>query len=202
MIFINRRNSRNNNNNIHSSKNLNNSNGIMPILHIKPHVVEKEIVPIVKKERVKEMLWGEPTWFLFHTLAEKIKDEYFQALKNDLVSFIKKICNNLPCPDCAQHASRYVNGVNFDAITTKKQLVVLLFNFHNEINRRKSYEVFEFTDIDKYKNAITINIVKNFFYHFGKKSYSVRLDINGNQRTLLLKSFKEWLENHDHCFNE
>lgn len=201
MIFINRRNNRNNN--INTSKNLNDSNGgIMPMLHIKQPIVNKEIKPIIKKERVKEMLWGEPTWFLFHTLAEKIKEEYFPSLKNDLFSFIKKICNNLPCPDCAQHATQYVNGINFDAINTKKQLVVLLFNFHNEVNRRKDYELFDFHDIDKYKNAITINIVKNFFYQFGKKSYSVRLDVNGHQRSLLLKSFKEWLEKHHYCFEE
>jgi hypothetical protein len=198
MIFINRRNSRNtNNNNIQT-----NNNSIMPIVHIRPPVVSNDVKPIIKKERVKEMLWGEPTWFLFHTLAEKTKDNYFPTIKNELFSFIKKICNNLPCPECAQHASRYVNGVNFDAINTKKQLVVFLFNFHNEVNRRKDYEAFEFTDIDKYKNAITINIVKNFFYHFGKKSYSVRLDINGHQRSLLLKDLKEWLEKHTHCFEE
>ena len=110
MIFINRRNSRNtNNNNIQT-----NNNSIMPIVHIRPPVVSNDVKPIIKKERVKEMLWGEPTWFLFHTLAEKTKDNYFPTIKNELFSFIKKICNNLPCPECAQHASRYVNGVNFD----------------------------------------------------------------------------------------
>jgi len=161
----------------------------------------KIIKPIIKPH-VKEMLWGEPTWFLFHTLAEKIKEEYYNNLKSELIGFIKNICSNLPCPDCAQHATRYVNGVNFSAINTKEQLKVFFYTFHNEVNKRKDYEIFKFPDIDKYKNAVTINIIKNFFYHFSKKSYSVRLDINGHQRYLLLNDFRKWLEKYSHCFDE
>ena len=203
MIFINRRNNRTfkkvSNNEINPIK-------AMPIIEIKPinniNIVAKTEKKPEKKEHVKEMLWGEPTWFLFHTLAEKIKEEYFHQLKNRLFNFIKQICNNLPCPDCANHATRYVNGVNFNSIQNKQQLKVFFFNFHNEINKRKKYELFEFTEIDKYKDAITINIVKNFFYHFNKKNYSVKLDISRNQRSILLKNLREWLEENYYCFDE
>ena len=27
--------------------------------------------------------WGPPTWYLFHTLAEKIKDEHFNEMKRN-----------------------------------------------------------------------------------------------------------------------
>jgi hypothetical protein len=201
MIFINRRNNRNNNNR-EASNGPFNPVSVMPIVTINPPIKQIDPPKPIKKERVKEMLWGEPTWFLFHTLAEKIKDEYFVQLKNELVSFIKQICNNLPCPDCAQHATRFMNGVNFDAILNKTQLKVFFYNFHNELNRRKEYDVFEFPDIEKYKNAVTINIVKNFLYHFGKKSYSVRLDVNSHHRSLLLKNFRVWLEQYYYCFEE
>ena len=174
----------------------------MPIVSMNPQVKKIEPQKPIKKERVKEMLWGEPTWFLFHTLAEKIKETHFAELKNKLISFIKQICNNLPCPECAQHATSFVNGVNFDAIINKDQLKVFFFNFHNELNRRKEYDVFEFPDIEKYKNAVTINIVKNFFYHFGKKNYNVKLDVSGYQRSVLLKNFRTWLETHYYCFDE
>lgn len=202
MIFINRRNNRNNNNSRLSSNTSFNPVSIMPISNIIPPVKKVEPIKTLKKERVKEMLWGEPTWFLFHTLAEKIKEEYFIKLKNELVSFIKQICNNLPCPDCAEHATRYINGVNFSSINNKEQLKVFFFNFHNEVNRRKEYDIFKFPDIEKYKNAVTINIVKNFFYRFSKKSYSVRLDVNSHHRSLLLKNFRSWLEKHYYCFDE
>lgn len=197
MIFINRRNTRNN-------KPMDNSSftpvTIMPISKLSE--TNNKIIKPVIKPRVKEMLWGEPTWFLFHTLAEKIKEEYYNNLKTELIGFIKNICSNLPCPDCAQHATRYVNGVNFSAINTKEQLKVFFYTFHNEVNKRKDYEIFKFPDIDKYKNAVTINIIKNFFYHFNKKSYSVRLDINGHQRYLLLNDFRKWLEKYSYCFDE
>ena len=202
MIFINRRNNRNNNNSRLSSNTSFNPVSIMPISNITPPVKKVEPIKTIKKERVKEMLWGEPTWFLFHTLAEKIKEEYFVKLKNELVSFIKQICNNLPCPDCAQHATRYINGVNFSSIRNKEQLKVFFFNFHNEVNSRKEYDIFKLPDIEKYKNAVTINIVKNFLYHFSKKSYSVRLDVNSHHRSLLLKNFRSWLEKYYYCFDE
>ena len=92
---------------------------------------------VEKKPRVKEMLWGEPTWFLFHTLAEKIKEEEFLNLRFELLGYIKKICGNLPCPTCAQHATKYLNGVNFNTIQTKKDLQFMLFSFHNDINKKK-----------------------------------------------------------------
>ena len=177
---------------------------IMPVIVVNNNKMttgkDKKVFPI--KERVKEMLWGQPTWFLFHTLAEKVKEEKFDKIKNDLFSFIKQICNNLPCPDCAQHATKYINGVNFDAILNKEQFKVMLFNFHNEVNIRKNYDTYDYADIVKYKTAITINIVSNFFYHFNKKTYNVKLDISGYQRSNLLKNIRKWMEENYYCFNE
>jgi hypothetical protein len=201
MIFINRRTNRNNNNNTSSNTSFN-PVSVMPIVNMNPQVKKIEPQKPIKKERVKEMLWGEPTWFLFHTLAEKIKETHFAELKNKLVSFIKQICNNLPCPECAQHATQYINGVNFDAIRNKSQLKILLHTFHNTVNNIKGYDKFDYTDIDKYNNAITINIIKNFFHHFGKKHYSVRMDISGHQRSIILRNFRKWLEENHYCFEE
>ena len=36
--------------------------------------------------------WGPSTWFLFHTLAEKIKDDKFPEMKLELLSIIRQIC--------------------------------------------------------------------------------------------------------------
>ena len=196
MIFINRR-----NNNKNKNYSLNNIN-TMPVFEISPINTTNINTNPIENKRVKEMLWGEPTWFLFHTLAEKIKDKYFDGLKGKLFNFIKQICNNLPCPECAQHATQYINGVNFDAIRNKSQLKILLHTFHNTVNNIKGYDKFDYTDIDKYNNAITINIIKNFFHHFGKKHYSVRMDISGHQRSVILRNFRKWLEEHHYCFDE
>lgn len=196
MIFVNRR----NRNNIRPNylKDIN----LMPVIEEKK-LTTSNVKVITEEEKIKEMLWGEPTWFLFHTLAEKIKPQYFNTLRNKLFGFIKSICNNLPCPDCAKHATQYMNKINFDAIVNKEQLKLLLFKFHNEINSKKKYKLFEFTNLDsKYSSAITINIVRNFFVHFSKKNFSVRLDTSNYQRTLLLKEFRFWLEKNHYCFEE
>ena len=55
--------------------------------------------------------YGATNMVLFHTLAEKVKEIYFQEIKYDLFSFIRRICNNLPCPDCAKHATQYMKTV-------------------------------------------------------------------------------------------
>ena len=195
MIFVNRRNRNVKSNHFKEVT-------LMPVIEEKKLTISN-VKTITEDEKIKEMLWGEPTWFLFHTLAEKIKPEYFNTLRNKLFGFIKSICNNLPCPDCAKHATQYMNRINFDAIVNKEQLKLLLFKFHNDVNGKKKYKLFEFTNLDsKYSSAITINIVKNFFVHFSKKNFSVRLDTSNYQRTLLLKEFRFWLEKHHYCFEE
>ena len=35
--------------------------------------------------------WGPCTWYLFHTLAEKVKNDSFLLVKDGLISIIKKI---------------------------------------------------------------------------------------------------------------
>ena len=45
--------------------------------------------------------WGPCTWFLFHTLAEKIREEHFMKLKPELINIVKNIyrrCNKQKRP--------------------------------------------------------------------------------------------------------
>jgi len=174
---------------------------MMPIQHV-PGLLKKESEIVIPKPRVKEMLWGEPTWLLFHTLAEKIKEDEFPKIRKELLENIMKICNNLPCPTCAQHATRYMNGVNFNNIQSKEQLKLFLFAFHNEVNRRKDYEKFNVNDLTKYSTAVTVNVVRNFFHHFSKRSYNVRMAIDNAHRHKMLKELRVWLENHAYSFYE
>ena len=53
-------------------------------------------------------VWGPPTWILFHTLIEKLSDEGYSKIGLALFGYIRRICNNLPCPDCAQHATSFL----------------------------------------------------------------------------------------------
>jgi Erv1 / Alr family len=147
-------------------------------------------------DKRKKMIWGEPTWFLLHTLAEKVIDEKFQEVRKGLLDIIYTIATNLPCPNCSVHAKGYLDGVNFNSIQTKEQLKLMLFDFHNFVNKRKQFEVYQLNDLSsKYSAAITKNIIQNFMTHFEQKSKSIRLIADDLHRQRITVNLKEWFNN-------
>lgn len=149
----------------------------------------------------KKMKWGEPTWFLFHTLAEKVKDEQFQSIRYDLLNTIVTICKNLPCPDCANHASEYMKKVDFNSIRTKQDLKLMLFQFHNVVNQKKQYPMFSINELEsKYSNANLVNIIQIFMFHFQDKSHSIRMIANDLYRSRIADQLKVWFNNNIHYF--
>jgi len=151
---------------------------------------------------VKKMRWGEPTWFLFHTLAHKLNDESFDLKKMDLLNVISSICSNLPCPDCANHASEYMKNINFYAIKTKQDLKNMLFQFHNVVNQRKGLTLFPIDDLDpKYSTANTKTIIQNFMYFFQDKHYSIRMIANDMYRAKIIVKLKGWFNDNIQYFD-
>ena len=166
-----------------------------PIQHQQPIVQQTPSVGKVK--------WGEPTWFLFHTLSIKIKDSEFPKIRPSLLNYMYAICINLPCPDCANHAKAYLDGVNFNSIQTKEQFKRLFYNFHNEVNRRKGYAFFPYEELDeKYSKAITRNIILNFMAHFSDRNRSIKLLASDLYRQQLCKVLKEWFNENIMVFDE
>ena len=160
------------------------------------------IVPPAETRDRKVMTWGEPTWFLFHTLSEKVKEDAFPIIRKELLDKFYSICKFLPCPTCAEHATEYLNGINFNAIRTKDDLKILFFNFHNEINKKKGYPIFSYSDLDdKYSKANTVAILHYFMSHFEKKSKSIRMIANDFHRSNLVLSLKEWFNKNIHYFD-
>ena len=141
----------------------------------------------------KSMKWGEPTWFLFHTLAEKIKPETFSEIRLELINVINLICANLPCPDCAKHATKYMATVNVSAIQTKDHLRIMLHRFHNEVNTKKNFVQFPYDNLTpKYSIAKTINIIHYFMIHFEDKGRSIRLIADDLHRTRVCSQLRAW----------
>ena len=161
-------------------------------------VKQIEVDPDPKK---KPMKWGEPTWFLFHTLAEKIKLEHFAEIQKELLNLIYTICSNLPCPNCAKHATQYLNSVNFNTITSKDALRNMLHRFHNEVNRRKGFPEFPYDQlITKYSAANTINIIHNFMPHFEDRQRSMKLIADDLHRSRIALQLKAWFNKNIGCF--
>ena len=115
---------------------------------------------------VSKSVWGPCVWILFHTLAFKIVPAEFSSKKTDLINYIQRICSNLPCPECTQHAMEYMkqNLRRIDAITTKEHLQEFLVDFHNAVNVRKGKPVFTYKQAeDKYRLAKTSSVIQYFF---------------------------------------
>ena len=148
------------------------------------------------------MKWGEPTWYLFHTLAEKVKEEYFSSVRQELLNTIYVICKNLPCPLCANHATQYMNGINFNTIQTKKDLIDLLWNFHNEVNKKKNFPVFSYDQLsEKYSRANLINIIQVFMIHFKDKHASLRMIADDLYRQQISSKMQDWFRKNIQYFN-
>jgi len=166
--------------------------------NIQPQQVQVQTVPQNNPNKIR---WGPPTWFLFHTLAHKIRDEQFSKIKNELLTNIITICRNLPCPKCAEHATDYMSKINIGAIHTKDDLKNMLFKFHNDVNVRTGAPLFEYNDLqNKYNSAVTINIVQNFFVYFKDKSFNVTAIANSMHRERITNSLKEWFQKNIQCF--
>jgi hypothetical protein len=156
----------------------------------------------VDEQIPKKMKWGEPTWFLFHTMAHKIKEEHFNDLKLDILTIITTICNNLPCPNCANHATEYMKRVNYNSIKTKQDLKNLFFQFHNEVNSRKGFPLFPFEQLDeKYSKALTKNIIQHFMVFFQDKHKSIHMIANDMHRARISNNLKQWFNKNIQYFD-
>ena len=135
--------------------------------------------------------WGPPIWTLFHTLAEKINEDKFNIIAPELFFFIKKICANLPCPECSQHATSFLSKINFKGIRNKNDFRNMLYHFHNTVNYRKRKSLFKPENINKYSNFKLINTYNNFVSVYHTKG-NMKLLAESFQRKLLLMEFKKW----------
>ena len=74
--------------------------------------------------------WGNACWFLFHSMATKVKDENYNEIKNDIWRYINLICANLPCIECRKHATELMGKTNRNVIlNSKRNLELFLFVF-------------------------------------------------------------------------
>ncbi len=115
--------------------------------------------------------WGNNIWYLFHTIAHKIKEIEFSNVKNDLVYLINIISSNLPCPECSADAAAILNKVNYNTINSKEDFKKFLFNFHNHVNKKLNKPIFEYENLDKkYENANIKALYNNFNIIFSSNS--------------------------------
>lgn len=150
-----------------------------------------------------KILWGPPFWFFFHTLAEKVNSDLFYANRDAIFNIVREICHNLPCPTCTSHAKQYINNINFNAIRTKQDFAMMLYEFHNSVNKRKNLPIFPYSELKpKYEKAIFINIVNHFMHFYRMEHHAVRLMSEDMYRRRSAKSILDWLHANQHIFDK
>ena len=140
---------------------------------------------VVKKSINKmgtKAYWGEPTWLLFHCLAERADPVKYGKHYLTVWNFIKDICDGLPCPYCKQHASNYVKRIPLTSINTKEKLKQTLFSFHNDVNLRTGKSSMDTSVLEKYKRSNIYKILELFMERFFVSYIGTRY-------------FNDWLKN-------
>ena len=147
------------------------------------------------------MEWGYYTWLLFHTLAEKIKEEEFINEKDNLIYFIKTISSVLPCPDCSGHATHMLKHYNYKYITNKESFKKFLFEFHNIVNKRKQYKHEDYSILKIYEKAILYKILYAWDHYFSVKGVNTKMLTENMNRNRVKKNFIKYMNNNKHKFN-
>ena len=143
--------------------------------------------------------WGPPIWTLFHTLAEKVKEDHFNKIGMELFMKIKQICQYLPCPDCSNHANQFLAKVKPETISNKYDFKSMLFFFHNLVNKRKNKKLYNFDNIEVYKDKNIIQCFNNFINAYTVKG-NMKLLADTMQRQHIMNGLKKWLQENIDCF--
>jgi hypothetical protein len=145
--------------------------------------------------------WGPSTWVFMHTLVAKIKEDRFQNIGQNLIFILIQICNNLPCPECAQHAKQFWSKVKTANIKTKTDLINLMFVFHNMVNKRKHLLPFKYDNLKYYE---TRNIIET--YNIFSRNFNTHGNMNlineSFHRNMMLSSLRTWMMSNIQHFNK
>lgn len=106
--------------------------------------------------------WGKACWYVFHTLAFRILPKK-EHLILELLTLIKNVGYNLPCPECSQHATQMFRSLKPGAINNRETLVEMLFQMHNEVNMRTKKPVFTKSEHDELYLKANIVMIVNYF---------------------------------------
>ena len=108
---------------------------------------------------------------------------------------------NLPCPTCREHATAYIQKLNYNSIKNKIDLKRFLFNFHNDVNIRKNVPLFSYEELDiKYSKANTINVIRNFIEIFQYRNKGFNMIANEMQKQRQVELLKIWFNNNIKSF--
>jgi hypothetical protein len=143
--------------------------------------------------------WGNIVWFLFHTLVYKLNNE---AHIGKLLEQIISICHNLPCEDCTKHASNILKTINISDIKTRSDIIKLMLDFHNIINKRLGKDEYTIEQYNKqYSRGITGKIITQFIITMQHNNYNERGMLHAFKRKQCLNRFIKYINEYKCNYN-
>lgn len=152
---------------------------------------------------VEKKIWGNITWYLFHTLSYKLKYDEEKYVK-ELFNIYKSFCEHLPCPICKEHAMKFISSINYSNIKTKDNLIFVMFTFHNSVNKNTDKEEFTMEEYNKlYDDAITHKIINKFIkvWKFKGNTGYQGLKHNSFSKQLCINNFIKYISKNKHLFD-
>jgi hypothetical protein len=137
--------------------------------------------------------WGPPIWTFLHTLVAKIKENEYTRIAPSLLSLIKKICALLPCPECSQHATIFLNKINMKDIPNKTSFINTLYIFHNSVNYRNKKPLYNYASINTYEKNNLVYVYKNFLRVYNTKGNMNMLN-ESFRRNFVITELQNWLK--------
>lgn len=135
-----------------------------------------------------KLLWGNLTWRFFHTLADKVDENKFINIRRDLINIVLNICNNLPCPDCSEHAGKLLKKAYIEKIVNKNDFKEFLRQFHNIVNIKLEKKCVSKKELDDlYKNENLYVILNKLVYTYLSIKTSERMMNYNFQKKLYLR---------------
>lgn len=148
--------------------------------------------------------WGNVTWVFLHTFAEKINPEFYEANVYNIINLIRRICVNLPCPDCSKHASSFFNNIQIGSISTHDKFKSFIWDFHNTVNSRLGVSVESPQIMDKYKtNTMSAALVDFKSYYSIRYNTHIELGSGNNDavRIRITNIIITWMQRYWNAFN-
>lgn len=144
--------------------------------------------------------WGTITWYLLHGLTRKIKPDKFNKIIESFILIFIDLLNNLPCPECSIHALKFVSKVNFQNITKKEDLEIIIFELHNHANKNIKKSIENVSILEMYDKINLKKTVQSFNQVFNTKG-NMSLLTQSYHRKIFLQKFNTWFDQNKQCFN-
>lgn len=144
-------------------------------------------------------IWGPAVWTLFHTLAEKLNPNAYNQVIPSLFGMIVQICKVLPCPECSKDASIFLAKIKLSDYKTKDEFKNMLYLFHNYVNAKKRKSLYNYANMNVYKNMNLGVVINNFIAKYNTKG-NMKLLSESFQRGFVIKNFISWFKTYKLAF--